>query len=97
MLCRSWIESVPLDGNVSSLYSGSLAHVISRLFGGYDYVIADDQEIIEVVVWGKRCKATAPVRKPVNATGPRAAAAPGRLRDVAVDTKTYSTCMALFL
>ena len=30
--------SVPLDGNVSSVYSGSLVNVISRLLGGYDYV-----------------------------------------------------------
>jgi len=34
--------SVPLDGSVSSVYSGSLAHVISRLLSGYDYVIAHD-------------------------------------------------------
>ena len=46
--------SVPLDGNVSSVYSGSLAHVISRLLGGYDYVIAHDQGTIDIVVWGKR-------------------------------------------
>jgi hypothetical protein len=35
--------SVPLDGNVSSVYSGWLTHVISRLLSGYDYVIAHDQ------------------------------------------------------
>jgi hypothetical protein len=34
--------SVPLDGSVSSVYSGSLEHVISRLLSGYDYVIAHD-------------------------------------------------------
>jgi hypothetical protein len=28
--------SVPLDGNVSSVYSGSLRHVISHLLGAYD-------------------------------------------------------------
>jgi hypothetical protein len=88
--------SVPLDGNVSSVYSGSLAHVISRLLGGYDYVIAHDRGTIEVVVWGKRGEAPAPVQKPVTATGPQPVAAPGRVRDVAVDTKTYSTCLALF-
>jgi hypothetical protein len=27
--------SVPLDGKVSNIYSGSLTHVISRLLGGY--------------------------------------------------------------
>jgi hypothetical protein len=46
--------SVPLDGNVSSEYSGSLAHIIARLLGGYDYVIAHDQGTIEIVVSGKR-------------------------------------------
>jgi hypothetical protein len=45
--------SVPLDGNASSVYSGSLAHVISRLLGGYDYVIAHDEETIDIVVWGR--------------------------------------------
>jgi hypothetical protein len=46
--------SVPLDGNASSEYSGSLAHVISRLLGGYDYVIGHDQGTIEIFVSGRR-------------------------------------------
>ena len=79
--------SVPLDGNVSSVYSGSLAHVISRLLGGYDYMIAHDQGTIELVVWGKRGEAPMPVQKP----GPHP-----RVSDVSVDPKTYATCMALF-
>jgi hypothetical protein len=85
--------SVPLDGNVSSVYSGSLTHIISRLLGGYDYVIAHDQGTIDIVVWGKRGEALAPVQKPVTGPGPQAAAGPGR---GAVDARTYSTCMALF-
>jgi hypothetical protein len=80
--------SVPLSGNVSSEYSGSLAHVISRLLGGYDYMIAHDQGTIEIVVWGKRGEAPAPVQK-LTARGPR-------VSDARVDPKTYSTCMALF-
>jgi hypothetical protein len=56
--------SVPLDGNVSSVYSGSLAHVISRLLGGYNYVIAHDQGTMEIVVLGKRGEAPMPVQKP---------------------------------
>jgi hypothetical protein len=79
--------SAPLDGNVSTVYSGSLTHVISRLLGGYDYVIAHDQGAIDLVVWGKRGEAAAPVQKP--APGPR-------VSDVWVDPKTYSTCMTLF-
>jgi hypothetical protein len=78
--------SVPLDGNVSSVYSGSLAHVISRLLGGYDYVIARDQGTIEIVVWGKRGEAPSPMP----------ARKPARASDVSVDYKTYSTCLALF-
>jgi hypothetical protein len=81
--------SVPLDGNVSSVYSGSLAHVISRLLSGYDYVIAHDQGTIDIVVWGKRAEAPAPIQKPVTAPGPR-------VSDVSADPRTYSTCMALF-
>ena len=89
--------SVPLDGNVSSTYSGSLAHVISRLLSGYDYVIAHDQGTIDIVVWGKRGEAATPVQKSVPAPGPGAGTAPGpRMSDVRVDPKTYSTCMALF-
>jgi hypothetical protein len=88
--------SVPLDGNVSSVYSGSLAHVISRLLSGYDYVIAHDRGTIDLVVWGKRGEAPATVQKPVAVPGPQAVAAPGRVRDVAVDARTYSTCIALF-
>jgi hypothetical protein len=38
-----------------------LTHVISRLFGGYDYVIAHGQGTIHIVVWGKRGEAPAPV------------------------------------
>jgi hypothetical protein len=89
--------SVPLDGNVSNVYSGSLAHVISRLLSGYDYVIAHGQGAIDVVVGGKRGEAAAPVQKPVTAPSPVAAPPPGpRVSAVSVDPKTYSTCMALF-
>jgi hypothetical protein len=87
---------VPLDGNVSSVYSGSLAYVVSRLLGGYDYVIAHDQGTIDIVVWGKRGEAATPIQKPVTAPGPQAVTGPGRVKDAAVDTRTYSTCVALF-
>jgi hypothetical protein len=89
--------SVPLDGNVSSVYSGTLAHVISRLLSGYDYVIAHDQGTIDVVVWGKRGEAAAPVQKSATAPSPVAAPPPGpRVSAVSVDPRTYSTCLALF-
>src|SRR5215813_13428919 len=63
--------AVPLDGNVSNIYSGSLAHVISRLLEGYDYVIAHDQGTIEIVVSGKRGEASAPVQRLVTQPNPR--------------------------
>jgi hypothetical protein len=89
--------SVRLDGDVSSVYSGSLAHVISRLLGGYDYVIAHDQGIIDIVVWGRRAEAPAPIQRPVTAPGPRAVTAPAsQVSDSSLNAKTYSTCMALF-
>ena len=89
--------SVPLDGNVSSVYTGSLAHVISRLLGGYDYVIAHDQGTIDIVVWGRRGEASAPVQKPVTAPSPVAAPPPGpRVSAASADPRTYATCMALF-
>jgi hypothetical protein len=89
--------SAPLDGNVSRVYSGSLAQVISRLRSGYDYVIAHDQGTIDLVVWGKRGEASVPVQKPITAPGPGPVSTPGpRVSDVSVDPRTYPTCMALF-
>src|SRR5258708_5335282 len=89
--------SVPLDGNVSSVYSGSLAHVISRLLSGYDYVIAHDRGTIDLVVWGKRGEAAAPVQKPGTAAGPGPGTAAGpRVSDASANAKTYSACLALF-
>jgi hypothetical protein len=90
--------SVPLNGNVSSEYSRSLAYVISRLLGGYDYVIAHDQGTIEIVVSGKHSEAPAGVQKPVTAPGPQAVAAAGpRVGGVSADPRTYSTCMTLLI
>ena len=79
--------SIPLDGNVSSVYSGSLKHVISRLLDGYGYVIAHDQGTIDIAVWGRRAEAPAPIQKPVTAASPQAVAGPGRVRDAAVDAR----------
>jgi len=59
---------VPLDGNASSAYSGSLVQVISRLLDGYNYVIAHDQGTIEIVVLGKRREPSMPIQKPAPST-----------------------------
>jgi hypothetical protein len=89
--------AVPLNGNVSSEYSGSLVYVISRLLGGYDYVIIHYQGTIEIVVSGKHGETSAPVQRPVTARGLETVAAPGlRVGDVSVDPRTYPTCLALF-
>jgi hypothetical protein len=78
---------------VSSVYSGSLTHVISRLLGGYDYMIARDQGTIDIVIWGKHGEAPAPIQKPVTAPSPSGVTALGpRVSDISVDPKTYPIC-----
>jgi hypothetical protein len=42
--------AAPTDGT----YSGSLRQVISRLLGGYNYVVKSDQDTIEIVVFDAR-------------------------------------------
>jgi hypothetical protein len=42
--------TAPTDGT----YSGSLRQVISRLLGGYNYVVKSDQDTIEIVVFDAR-------------------------------------------
>ena len=79
--------AVPLDGNVSNIYSGSLAHVISRLLEGYDYVIAHDQGTIEIVVSGKRGEASAPVQRLVTSPNPRVVTAQGPQVSTQVSTQ----------
>jgi hypothetical protein len=46
--------AVPLDSAASTIYSGSLAQVVSRLLDGYTYVIKTDQQKTEIVVLGRR-------------------------------------------
>jgi hypothetical protein len=89
--------AVPLNWNVSSEYSGSLAYVISRLLGGYDYVTPTIKERSRSSLSGKHGEALAPVQRPVSAPGPGPVSTPGlRVSDVSVDPGTYPTCMALF-
>jgi hypothetical protein len=49
--------SVPLDVEVDGAYSGSLSQVVSRLLDGYNYVIKQDSELTEIIVFGKRGEA----------------------------------------
>jgi hypothetical protein len=46
--------STPLDVVLTGTYIGSLAHVLSRVLDGYDYVLKKEPEAIEVVVVGRR-------------------------------------------
>jgi len=61
--------SVPLNGEVSGAYSGSLSQVVSRLLDGYNYVIKQDAGLTEIIVFGRRGEAAvAPRAAPAAAT-----------------------------
>jgi len=51
--------AIPLDVAANKSYSGSFAQVISRLLGGYNYVIKRDQDTIEIVILGRRGEVSA--------------------------------------
>jgi len=42
--------AVPLEREINGSYSGSFSQVISRLLDGYNYVIKNDQKLIEIIV-----------------------------------------------
>jgi hypothetical protein len=46
--------AVPLDAEIKGAYSGSLPQVVSRLLDGYNYVIKNDQELTEIIVFGSK-------------------------------------------
>jgi hypothetical protein len=57
--------AVPLDAEISGVYSGSLSQVVSRLLDGYNYVIKKDQGLIEIIVFGKRGEVAVPPKAPM--------------------------------
>jgi hypothetical protein len=57
--------AVPLDAQISAVYSGSLSQVVSRLLDGYNYVIKKDPDRIEIIVFGKRGEVALPPKTPV--------------------------------
>jgi hypothetical protein len=61
--------TVPLDGEISGTYSGSLSQVVSRLLDGYLYVIKSDQDSTEIIVFGRRGEIAVPPGAPT-AKGP---------------------------
>jgi hypothetical protein len=56
--------AVPLDGEVSGTYSGSLSQVVARLLDGYNYVIKRDRAQTEIVVVGRRGEAAIAAPEP---------------------------------
>ena len=50
----SWRTAIPLDKTVSGSYSGSLRQVISRLLDGNNFLIKQDQDRLEIVVFGRQ-------------------------------------------
>ena len=52
--------SIPLDAAANGIYTGSFGQVIARLLDGYNYVIKNEQETTEIVVFGKRGEASIP-------------------------------------
>ena len=53
-------SSLPLDGEISGAYSGSLSQVVARLLDGYNYLIKQDQQRTEIVILGRRGEAAVP-------------------------------------
>jgi len=70
--CRS---AVPLNTEINGSYSGSLSQVMARLLDGYNYVIKNDHEQIEIIVLGRAGEA-AVVPKTFMATPVAAAKSP---------------------
>jgi len=56
---------MPLTGEINGAYSGSFSQVVSRLLDGYNYVIKKDQDLTEIIVFGKRGAAMISPRVPV--------------------------------
>ena len=57
--------SIPLDAAANGIYTGSFGQVIGRLLDGYNYVIKNEQETTEIVVFGKRGEAAVPAAQKI--------------------------------
>jgi hypothetical protein len=57
--------AVPLNAEIDGAYSGSFSQVVSRLLNGYNYVIKKDQDLTEVIVFGKSGEVAMPPKVPV--------------------------------
>ena len=57
--------AVPLNAEINGAYSGSFSQVVSRLLDGYNYVIRKDQDLTEIIVFGKTGEVAMPPKVPV--------------------------------
>ena len=57
--------AVPLNAEINGAYSGSFSQVVSRLLDGYNYVIKKDQDLTEIIVFGKTGEVAMPPKVPV--------------------------------
>ncbi len=53
--------SIPLDRGIHGTYRGRLERVISRVLDGYNYVLKNEKDSIEIIVLGKPGEAVAVV------------------------------------
>ena len=60
----------PLDAAAHTVYSGPLREVLARVLDGYNYVLRNDGQATEVIVFGRRGEAAVPGLRPANATAP---------------------------
>jgi hypothetical protein len=56
--------AVPLNTAAHAVYTGSFAQVIARLLDGYSYVVKEEQETIEVIIFGRRGEVAVPPAAP---------------------------------
>jgi hypothetical protein len=57
--------AVPLNAEMNGAYSGSFSQVVARLLDGYNYVIKKDQELTEIIIFGKRGEVMVAPKAPV--------------------------------
>jgi hypothetical protein len=56
--------SISLDGVIHGTYTGSLGRVISRMLDGYSYIVKNDEDTIEVVVFGRKGERAVAIEPP---------------------------------
>jgi hypothetical protein len=61
--------AIPLNAEINGAYSGSLSRVVSRLLDGYNYLIKNDHDLAEIIVFGRMGEVAIPPRAP-SAKGP---------------------------